>query len=40
MEKANEDVIKMSKKAEDIVRNIGDNIFLAELINKLINRIN
>lgn len=40
MEKANEDVIKMSKKAEDIVRNIGDNIFLVELINKLINRIN
>ena len=40
MEKANEDVIKMTKKAEDIVRNIGDNIFLVELINKLINRIN
>ncbi len=40
MEKANEDVIKMSKKAEDIVKNIGDNIFLVELINKLINRIN
>ncbi len=40
MEQANEDVIKMSKKAEDIVRNIGDNIFLVELINKLINRIN
>lgn len=40
MEKSNEDVIKMSKKAEDIVKNIGDNIFLVELINKLINRIN
>lgn len=39
MEKANEDVMKMSKKAEDIVRNIGNNIFLVELINKLINRI-
>lgn len=40
IEKANQDVIKMSKKAEDMVRDIGDNIFLVELINKLINRIN
>lgn len=39
MEQANEDVMQMSKKAEDIVRNIGNNIFLVELINKLINRI-
>ena len=32
------DVDDMSEKAESIVKSIGDNEFLIELINKLISR--
>ena len=38
MEKAVADVENMSEKAESIVKSIGDNEFLIELINKLISR--
>ena len=38
MEKAAADVENMSEKAESIVKSIGDNEFLIELINKLISR--
>ena len=38
MEKAAADVESMSEKAESIVKSIGDNEFLIELINKLISR--
>jgi len=40
MEQAVEDINRMSEKAEDIVKSIGNNIFLTELIKQLINRIN
>ena len=38
MEKAAAEVENMSEKAESIVKSIGDNEFLIELINKLISR--
>ena len=38
MERASSDVARMSEAAKKLVKEIGDNPFLVELINKLINR--
>jgi geranylgeranyl diphosphate synthase type II len=39
MEKAEDDVLQYSKKAENLIRNAGDNEFLIQLTDSLINRV-